>query len=134
MNKLLGFIIIFGISIFLIACTKDDSDLSANIFDKYESAFIDNGYNLNKVDASNNVSGWLEITDKDVVDIHRTYSEDSDGSAYLFLFPSIKKAQKWYDKIKEQVIATNYSAYLDGHYVIVVLGTKLNEIIKDLNG
>jgi len=133
MKKVIVIFIFIFFLIFLSACGKDDYNESKVIFDKYEEELSEEGYILNKISATNNVAGWLEITDKDVIDIHRTASEDQDGVAYFFLFPKLRTAEKWYKKIKVEVENTNYEAYLDGHYVIVVLGYDLSSLIEDLN-
>jgi len=117
---------------FLVACDKDNYNESYSIFEKYKEELKKNGYELNKIDATNNVSGWLEIEDKDVIEIYRSKSE-KQGVVYFYLFPSLKKANKWYEKIIASTQNTNYSVFQDGHYVIVVLGFDLTDLIANLN-
>lgn len=133
MKKIFGIIILILFSLTLNSCGKDDSSLSDHIFNEYETELESAGYNLVKVDATNNVSGWLDITDEDVVSIYRTTSEENEGILYMYRFSTINKAEKWYDKISDNVVDTNYKALLDGHYVIVVLGDALYGIAEAIS-
>lgn len=133
MKKIFGIIILVIFSLTLTSCGKDDSNLSDHIYNEYQTEVEEEGYTLVKVDANNNVSGWLEITDEDVVSIYRTISKENDGVLYLYRFSTINKAEKWYDKISANVVDTNYKALIDGHYVIVVLGEALYEIAEDIS-
>lgn len=133
MKKIIILLVIILFSIVFVSCGKDDSHLSNEIFDEYNSELEKAGYSLNQIDATNNMSGWLEITDKDVVSVYRASSDNNNGILYLYLFPTERSAGKWYDKISEQTMATNYITYLDGHYVIVALGSDVLEIAEKIS-
>ncbi|MCK9471322.1 MAG: hypothetical protein WC006_02000 [Bacilli bacterium] len=132
MKRTVGVIILLFLSFFFIGCGRDDSHISNDIFALYEKELEDNGYTVNKLaDATTNITGWFEITDEDVVSIHRVIGER--GVLYLFLFPTKKSANKWYDKITAHTEDTDYSVYLDGHYVLTTNDEELNDLIFSIN-
>ena len=133
MKKSLVILVIILFSVILVSCGKDDSHLSNDIFTKYKDELEKAGYVLNQIDASNNVSGWLEISDEDIVRLYRTSSENADGVMYLYLFPTEGSASKWYDKISERTLSTNYITKLDKHYIIVALGNDVQEIAERIS-
>lgn len=133
MKRILYIVMLIIFCFFLASCGKDDYNDSKHIFAKYEEKLKQEGYVLNKIDANNNVSGWLGIEDKDVVEIYRSYSDSEQGVVYFYLFPKIKTAEKWHKKIKSLVENTNYSVYIDGHYVIICLGYDLTLTIENIN-
>jgi hypothetical protein len=134
MKKALQLIIVSIIGIFLVSCGKEDYEISNDIFEEYKKALDDAGYTINKITDSNNISRWLEISKEDFVSLHRADSEEKDGVMYIYLFPTIKKTNKWFEKFIEHTEVTNYSVYMDGHYLIVVLGDELTEIAKNISG
>ena len=134
MENIMRIIIIILFSILLISCEKDDSMLSEYIFEEYQSKLRDEGYTIDALTDSNNVSRWLEISSDDLVSIHRASSEERDDVLYFYLFPTTKKANKWHNKFVARTEDTNYEVFLDGHFVIVVLGNESFEIAEDISG
>lgn len=131
-NKIIISLAIFCILILgLIGCSKDDYHDSDQVLEHYINLLNDEGYIVTKIDANNNVAAWLEINDKDVVAIYKAFKENQTESFYLFLFPTLKKANKWYKRIEPVIESSNYFSKQDGHYIIVGLGNNLYNIVID---
>ncbi len=133
MKRKFIFVLLLLLIIFLPACENDDPEEYNYIFEKYQTELEKEGFILYAINNTNNVSGWLNITDDDVISLHRAQKDSSKDFVYIYQFPSVRKANKWYKNIEKEVEKTNYESILDGPYILVIFGEDLYDAARSLD-